>query len=153
MRKISLKLQRPRVILLLVLAAGGLVGLVPFTAGQAREGCSTETIRGEYGFRTAGAQLRPDGTRVDFASIGRFVRDGHGNVVSGEVTANAGGTISRVTLTGTYTVNPDCTGSQTSILNTGAVVHFDFLIVDNGKRVELLIISPTSVIGGTQTKQ
>jgi len=65
---------------------------------------------------------------------------------------NAGGTIARVTLTGTYTVNPDCTGSQTSNLSTGGVVHLDFVIVDGGQRVEFILVDPTSTFGGTQTR-
>ena len=151
------KVHRPRRTLLLGLALGAIVGLGPFTASQARhsddnQACTTETIAGDYGFRTTGVQVRPDGSKVDFASIGHYLRDGQGNVVSGTVTSNAGGTIARVTLTGTYTVNPDCTGSQTSNLSTGGVVHLDFVIVDSGQRVEFILVDPTNTFGGTQTR-
>src|SRR5258708_28373617 len=149
---LSLKVQRPRLALLLCLTFGGLVGLVPFAASHAQQSddnqaCTTETIGGEYGFRTAGVSVRPDGTTVEFASFGRMVRDGHGNVVSGMVTSNTGGTITRVTLTGTYTVNSDCTGTGTSNLSTGAGVHYEFVIVDKGQRMEFILVEPNSIIG------
>jgi hypothetical protein len=152
---LSLKVQPSRLALLLGLVLGGLVGLVPLV-GQAShsddQACTTETIRGEYGFRTAGVSVRPDGTTVEFASFGRMVRDGHGNVVSGMVTSNTGGTIRRVTLTGTYTVNSDCTGSGTSNLSSGAVVHYEFVIVDKGQRMEFILVEPNGIIGGTYTR-
>jgi hypothetical protein len=97
--------------------------------------------------------FQPDGTNVEFASFGRMVRDGDGNVTSGMVTSNTGGTITRSSLTGTVTVNSDCTGSGTSNLSSGAVVHYDFVIVDKGQRLEFILTEPTSTIGGTQTRQ
>jgi hypothetical protein len=159
MRIDRLILRRRRTTLALLVALGGSLGVVPFTLSHARQSdeivqCTNQTIAGAYGFRTAGVQVRPDGTKVDFASIGRYVRDDQGNVISGEVTANAGGTITHLTLTGTYTVSPDCTGSQTSNLNTGAAVHLDFVVVDNGQRLEFVVTDPSGTVwGGTQTKQ
>jgi hypothetical protein len=120
---------------------------------DANETCTTQTIAGEYGFRTTGVAFRPDGTNVEFASFGRMVRDGDGNVTSGMVTSNTGGTVTRSSLTGTVTVNSDCTGSGTSNLSSGPVVHYDFVIVDKGQRLEFILTEPTSTIGGTQTRQ
>src|SRR5258708_39340633 len=147
---LSLKVQRPRLALLLCLTFGGLVGLVPFAASHAQQSddnqaCTTETIGGEYGFRTAGVSVRPDGTTVEFASFGRMVRDGHGNVVSGMVTSNTGGTITRVTLTGTYTVNSDCTGSGPSNLRNGPVAQYEIVIVAKGPRLQVRLVEPNRI--------
>jgi hypothetical protein len=141
--------------LLLVMTMGGLFASFSLTAGHAHDdtqNCTLDTSGGEYGFRTTGVQVRPDGTTVDYASIGRYVRDGQGNVVRNGHLEHRG-TIAHPTITGSYTVNPDCTGSQTSNLNTGPVVHLDFVIVDKGQRVGFILNEPTSTIGGTQTRQ
>lgn len=147
---------RPRVTLALILGSVAILSAVSVSSARQSEqsvGCTLQTIAGEYGFRTTGVLLRPDGSAVSFASIGRYVRDGQGNVTSGEVTSNAGGSVMHHTLTGTYTVNPDCTGSQTSNLETGSAVNTEFVIVNHGETVEFVTIEGTASWGGTQTKQ
>ena len=158
MWKIRAGLQRPR-LALLALTLAALVAVVPLTASHARQSdesaaCTLQTIAGTYSFRTTGVQIRSDGTQVEFASLGVYVRDGQGNLTSGSLTANTGGTVTRSTFNGgSYTVNPDCTGSQTTILQDGRAVNLDFVIADSGRIVEFVLVGPTSVVGGTQTKQ
>jgi hypothetical protein len=62
-------------------------------------------VRGVYTSRQ-----QPDGSMVEVANMSRYVRDGQGDYSA--TVENAGGSIAHLTTTGTYTLNPDCTGAQ-----------------------------------------
>lgn len=94
--------------------------------GKAAE-CSNASYQGDYGFTLNGSS--PGGS---VSIVGRFTADGDGHIVGGQTRVNAG-VIVRETYTETYTVNPDCTGSSTKVLDSGGVNTFDFVIVQNGK--------------------
>ena len=65
-----------------------------------------------------------------FAEVGRQTFDGEGNT-DATATLSANGNIMTVTIEGTYTVNPDCTGSWAlNIPALDATVHADFVIDD-----------------------
>jgi hypothetical protein len=46
------------------------------------------------------------------ASAGIITLDGAGNVLNGKATASLNGNVTEETFSGTYTVNPDCTGKM-----------------------------------------
>ena len=75
---------------------------------QAQE-CSVAGAAGKWGFSTSGTVVGI-GPR---ASLGILTLDGHGNVVNGKETASLNGTVAGETFSGTYSVNPDCTGKLT----------------------------------------
>lgn len=106
-------------------------------------GCTLETLKGSYswdettrtdysgfGFEEFGAGW------VHAVSVGREVNDGAGNITSGHMTINntfaddaeipaefggtGGDSILQIAYTGTVTVNPDCTGTYSITLSTGA---------------------------------
>jgi hypothetical protein len=78
---------------------------------QADEGarCSLATAAGKYGFTLTGTVLLPTGP-VPAAAVGRAILDADGNA-SGTEARNVGGGYADETFTGTFTVNPDCTGA------------------------------------------
>ena len=90
------------------------VGAVP--EAQAA-GCSTETLRGAYGFFVQ-ATILPAGTPRSI--LGRFVFDGRGNFTV-SLTINDNGVVTRPTDFGTYTVSADCTGKIFILGGTGTV--------------------------------
>ena len=100
-----------------VLVAAALVSRKPTIMNmtamvRADEGtCSLATAAGSYGFTLTGGLLSPTGS-VPLAAVGRVTLTAQGNV-SGTEARNAGGTFANETLTGTFTVNPDCTGTAT----------------------------------------
>jgi len=57
--------------------------------------------------------------------------DGSGNI-SGKFTVNANGVVVPGTVAGTYTMNPDCTGTITLLTNSGIPVSESFLVLRNG---------------------
>jgi len=100
--------------------------------------CSNWTLRGDYGTKFEGAILLPSpipSLALHGLALGHF--DGHGNYSE----------VAFVTLngvpeesdwrpaTGTYEVNPDCTGSQEIRFNDGTSLKLRFLIVDGGRQV------------------
>jgi hypothetical protein len=103
-------------------------------SGKVKE-CSNATLQGSFGYTSTGTLLPayvPPPFAGPFAEVGRQTFDGKGNT-DATATLSANGNISKVTIEGTYTVNPDCTGSWTlNIPALGATVHADFVIDDDG---------------------
>jgi hypothetical protein len=93
-------------ILAMVLLTMVYVGLVPAVRAQDEPGCSNASVGGKWGFTT-------NGTVVGIGprdSLGVFALDGAGNLMNGKATASLNGSVTNETFSGTYTVNPDCTG-------------------------------------------
>jgi hypothetical protein len=115
-------------------------GLVPVV--QAHTGCSNSSLRGNYGFQI-------NGTIVGLGPIGGVALitfDGEGNFTQTDnVTVNGFPIVPNRPGSGTYSVNTDCTGTQT--LNSGGqVVHTSFVIVGHGKQVLDVVTDPHLVI-------
>lgn len=91
-----------KAVLLVVLALAA-VTLLPSAYAQQ---CSLARTAGTYGVSDTGT-VAGIGPR---AVVGLITFDHAGNA-SAVVTANLNGSVSQTTLTGTYTVNPDCTGT------------------------------------------
>ena len=120
---------------------------------QEVEGCSAASLIGSYGYQISGSI---PGT-VAIAGIARVVFDGHGNLIQiGSSQINVVNHPPVVSLdqtaTGTYTVNPDCTGTET--LEIGGVLHHSrFVLVDHGRRVLDTSVDPGVVLNGIGEKQ
>jgi hypothetical protein len=118
-------------------------GFVPVVQA-AQNGCSNSSLRGKYGF-----QIR--GTIVGFGPIvgvALLTFDGGGNFTQTDnVSVNGFPPIVNRPGSGTYSVNADCTGTQT--LNSGSqVVHTTFVIAANGNEVFDEVTDPNLVITG-----
>src|SRR5215831_7564956 len=99
------------------------VALVP--AAQAAA-CSTAKAAGDWGFTLTGTLILPTGP-VPGAAVGRFTIDAAGNI-SGSEARNVGGGFANETVTGTWTVNADCTGTVTAnIYESGVLVRTSVL--------------------------
>ena len=137
--------------LAIVFATAFVLGIVPRAqAGDDKE-CSNATLRGSFGFTSTGTLLAlPPPSAGPFAEIGRQTFDGQGNT-DATATLSANGNIKRVTVVGTYVVNPDCTGSMTLLVSPfGSTVNLDFVIDDDG--TELRAITTGNVTGNTESR-
>ena len=105
--------------------------------------CSNRTIQGDYGYAAEGVLLGIPGLPVaPFRSVGMTHFDGKGNltwvehtVVNG-VPLNVGWTPA----SGTYTVNPNCTG--TAVVNTPnspVPLNLAFVVVKQGKEIHSVL--------------
>jgi len=90
--------------------------------------CSDTTLSGCFGITWTGDCVTCDlvGPR---AGVGQITFNGQGGL-SGSVTKSKDGNIGQATATGTYTVNPDCTGSATITDSDGEARNFSFVIVE-----------------------
>jgi hypothetical protein len=116
------------------------------------KGCSNATLKGTFAYTITGVVFpAPPPFPAAFAGpiggVGRQTLDGNGHV-SGAQTVNLNGNILRQTYTGTYTVNPDCTGSIILVGDNppGLVSHSDFVIDDSGNETRTIQADPGAVI-------
>ena len=99
------------------------------TVSSARaQPCSLSTLKGYYAMQGQGTVVQyPDmPTPFPMAEVARDYFDGAGNIF-GHFTANGDGVVVTGNLKGTYTVNPDCTGT----IALPGVDQF-FVVVGNG---------------------
>lgn len=115
--------------------------------------CSAETIRGNYAFTIQGNVLSPAGTVVQLTNgVGIIAFDGAGNLVQEDfVNFNGvqppGGLTNpsgfHTGETGTYSINPDCTGSATLKFGAGTVLNLAFVVAGNGATLHNVVSSGT----------
>jgi hypothetical protein len=90
----------------------------------------------------------------NFAAVGRFVFDGKGGL-TGKLFVRVNGNDLTVNLTGTYSVSPDCTVTDTWVLPDNSVSTHQSVLVDEGK--SYFILNTTSgdlaVISGEGRRQ
>ena len=79
---------------------------------QAAEHCSNAKAAGKWALTLTGTLILPTGP-VPAAATASGTFDANGNIVSGTEARNVGGDFAYETLTGSWTVNPDCTGTLT----------------------------------------
>ncbi len=117
------------------------VGIILFAAvvalapGAHAKSCSLAGTAGKFGFTLTGVVILPTGP-VPVAAVGRATLDAAGNV-TGTESRSLGGGFADETLTGTYTVNPDCTGTATiDFFQSGQLVRTSVLsfVFDNNQR-------------------
>jgi hypothetical protein len=138
--------------LVVVFATVFVLGIEPRAQAQ----CSNATLHGSFGFTSTGTLL-PAGVPPPFAGpyaeVGRQTFDGNGDTAA-TATISANGNIIKLTITGTYTVNPDCIGSMTlNVSPLGITAHVDFVIDDDGVEIRTIHTDPGVVESGVYRKQ
>jgi hypothetical protein len=94
--------------------------------------CSNATLSGQYaatgiGFVPGGQPASP---LIPFGNLGLMTMDGAGNLTN-KVTVSRNGQIIRNLDSGTYTVNPDCTGNLTiNVPDLPYQLKFDLVVSD-----------------------
>jgi hypothetical protein len=123
------------------------LAIVPSAQAKRATECSNATLDGTYAFYGAGTVV-PAGT--PFRSVALFTFDGQGNWFD-TFTQNDNGTIIRGTHSGTYTVNPDCTGT---LFGDAGQPIFELVLVDGGKEFYAVRVDPANrVLTGIAKKQ
>jgi hypothetical protein len=115
--------------------------------------CSVRTLRGDYGLVGTGTRgLGPAGIE-QFVTISMVTYDGDGTftadgVSHGQTTGVRGGPVD-----GTYFVNADCTGGQTTFIPGVPPLEDRFVIVDNGREVRTVVVSPVTTIASANLRK
>lgn len=127
-----------------------LIGGIPTTVAAQDDGsgrvCSTHTLQGTYGLVGTGIRGLGPGVTEQFVTISMVTYNGDGTftaqgVSHGQTTGVRGGPV-----TGTYFVNADCTGGQTTNIPGVPPLEDNFVIVDNGREVRTVVVSPFTTI-------
>jgi hypothetical protein len=119
------------------LIALAILSMTP-TGSHAQEQCTAGTLRGQYIFTGRGfiEALDPGVQRHHY---GVFIFDGSGKF-TGKQSSSRGGKIGREKLVGTYTLDPDCSGTMTfgSYVNPSGQIHWDIYTTADGKRGHMI---------------
>lgn len=134
-----------------ILRSGFLVVSTALALGLSAWGqCSNANVTGKYGFASGGLDKNGNPIRI----LGYFKADGKGTFKGTETGSDDGTVLTNVPLTGTYSINSDCTGSGTSKLkgqkNTN---HFTLAVVSGGKNLQFLSTDAPNVQTGTVQAQ
>ena len=103
-------------------------------SGAPGRGCSNQTMKGSWGSTIEGTVVGPN---ILFRGVALQYFDGRGHITQVDHLVNDGIAPADdwTAGTGTYTVNPDCTGS--AVINSGSTpypIALHFIIVDNGNQ-------------------
>ena len=105
--------------------------------------CSNATIRGSYAFTIHGTIFLPNGATLLIDGVAKETFDGRGNETQVDAVATNGilapgwrpGS-------GTYSVNPDCTGTQTVFVDGLPDLHLQFIVAQGGKTIHQVVTDP-----------
>ena len=126
---------------------------VATTARAGDQECSDATVKGTFAYTSTGFITSPPDLAGPFASVGTQTFDGNGGTTAA-AWVSQNGTILPVTITGTYTVDPDCTGTFTvEIAPVGITAHVFFAIDENGAEFRALQTDPGIVVTGIARRQ
>jgi hypothetical protein len=137
--------------LLAVFGLVGVVGVLAVGTGFANDEkaagakCSVATLHGTYLFAQNGVEIKGNDQRP-FAIAGYDVFDGNGEV-KGVASGNFNGeTFRNESLSGTYSVKADCTGTVT--FTDGAATQGDVFIAPDGSKFAFVRTNPEDVAAG-----
>lgn len=105
--------------------------------------CGNWTIQGAYAFTIHGTILLPDGSRLPLDGIARETFDGKGNETQVDAVATNGILVPGWRPgSGTYAVNPDCTGTQTISVEGLPDLHLEFIVAEGGNTIHQVVTDP-----------
>ena len=136
------------------LALPGLAGCNGGSQSSAQQGCSLETLKGNYifaydGFNVMGPTMAD---RLPFASAGHETYSGTGEV-TGIATTSVNGVVTTAAYSGTYTVAPDCSGTTNLTDENNVNTHYDIVIQQNGLAVGYVGTDSSVVTAGYESRR
>ena len=133
------------------------IGSLEAQGPPATEACTNKSLQGTFGLQISGTRPAPEvlpgfgillpGSIESVIGVVTQVFDGNGNFTQVD---NVKGSLSGIAFdrpgSGTYTVNPDCTGTFRITAGTPFPVVNRFVIVDGGKEFLSVVVSPQAVM-------
>ena len=105
--------------------------------------CSNSTIRGTYAFTIHGQVFLPNGSMLLIDGLAKTTFDGNGNLTQLDAIAVNGNVAPGwASNTGTYSVNPDCTGTFTVTNGNQPPVHLQMIVAQSGNTIRDMVIDP-----------
>jgi hypothetical protein len=122
--------------------------LATVMASAAQASCSLANVAGSYGYTTSGF-VAISGTFVPVAAAGRITFDGNGHVNGTQTRVVAGSSLDE-TYSGTYGVNPNCTGSFTVLVEPDTRTStVDVVWADNTNGISAVFTNPGFILTAT----
>lgn len=119
------------------------LALAASSALTARAGCTNATIQGTYAFTIHGQIFLPDGSTLAVDGLARTTYDGKGNLTQLDAVAINGNVAPGwASNTGTYVVNPDCTGTFTVTNGNQPPVHLQMIVAQSGNTIHDMVTDP-----------
>ena len=122
------------------------LGIAPAAKAEYK-GCSNATLKGTFVHTASGFETAPPSVAGPLVGVGTDTFDGNGGITVA-ATLSVNGTIVPVTATGTYQVNPDCTGTY-KLPGTTLV----FVIGDSGNEIHAICVDPGVVLAHVFRRQ
>jgi hypothetical protein len=105
--------------------------------------CSNFTIRGTYASTIHGTIFLQDGSTLLLDGLAKQTFDGNGNFTQVDsVAVNGNLTPGWRPGSGTYSVNPDCTGTQTIVIPGNPDLHTQFIVAQSGNTIHGMVTDP-----------
>ena len=105
--------------------------------------CGNSTIQGRYAFTLNGTIFLPNGGTLLLDGIALTAFDGRGNLTQVDAVADNGNlTPGWRPGAGTYSVNPDCTGTATIVVPGMPDLHLQMIIAQSGNTIHQVVIDP-----------
>ncbi len=125
-----------------------LVGVTSRGSAEA-DGFDNSSLEGTYGFSASGDIVLPNALAGPAVAAGLTTFDGAGGcTVSDTVNVAVAGVVTRISVSCTYSVAPDGSGTITPTFVTFGATPSAFVIVDDGEGFRFIRISPTVHISG-----
>jgi hypothetical protein len=151
-----------------------LMGLNVVTASAEDHGCSDATLHGDYGYTITGSQPNPDGTLSPIKGVAITHYDGAGHLTQRDFVVTAGvpmasngdaqsGFHFSTGETGSYSLNPDCTGTMEILLNvpvppdsglSSGIIKLMIVVTNRGRAIHTVVsevIAPFTTAPGFNT--
>jgi len=105
--------------------------------------CSNSTIRGSYAFTIHGTAFLPNGSTLLIDGLAKQTFDGDGNFTQVDAVATNGNLPPGWRPgSGTYSVNPDCTGTETIVVPGMGDLHLQLIVAQGGNTIHSVVIDP-----------
>jgi hypothetical protein len=105
--------------------------------------CGDSTIQGRYAFTIHGTIFLPNGGTILIDGIALQTFDGRGNVTQVDAVADNGVLAPGWRPgAGSYSVNPDCTGTETLVVPGMPDLHLQMIVAQGGNTIHQVVIDP-----------
>jgi hypothetical protein len=121
------------------------------TRATAAVSCSDATLSGTYTFAGDGWSISHGKKIAPFALAGIETYDGAGHLAGTVTVSQNGVAVPGRANTGTYHVNPDCTGTAIYI-NSGVATHYDIYLAPAGDSFQLVELDPGTSFALTEIR-
>jgi hypothetical protein len=116
-------------------------------AVEAAARCNEGTLKGIYGMTLSGVRPGVGGTPEQFVGLSMQTYDGQGNFTQTDNTHGPSGTAADQAGWGTYTVNPDCSGTKTLwVQGLPFPIENRIAILDRGDEIRIVVMAPPPIV-------